>query len=81
MFLTQPPIYGVNAWALVLDIDWDYTMTWFSASLLIQVHVTRWRPSICATKMLVQFVYARKRYVAISASGRGKSYDYYITYK
>ena len=68
------PIYGVivffcyvmSQWtiaqAIVLDIDWDYIKAWFRATLLI----IRRRLSSCSTKMRVLFVYARRRYVAMS---------------
>ena len=44
---------------IVLDIDWNYTMAWFSTLLLI----TRMLLSTCATKMHIWFVFARTRYV------------------
>ena len=49
------------------DIDWDYTMTWFPASLLI----TRRGSSTCVTKMRLRFVYARRRYTAMADMRQG----------
>ena len=45
-----------------MTIDWDYTMVWFSASLL----KTGRHLSTCATTMRVRFVCARIRFVTFA---------------
>ena len=53
--------------AIVLDIDWAYTIAWFPALML----KTRRRLMTCVTKMLVRIVYARRYYVTLAEMRHG----------